>query len=118
MSKRAAYLYRLVVTLPEGADEVGWKPENWEEVCEARGWIDMERETGAEFTIPFSWPRRRLYMSAAAAEERAKMLREYGATVKIERSNPVTWPNASVTVWPSQEPPPRVVPVIVERPVC
>lgn len=90
---RAAHVYRLVVVLPEGSDVAGWEPENWEDWCEKHDhWIN-EYETGASVTPPFRWQTRRNFLSKAAADRRAEWLREFGATVTVEKSNPVTWPN-------------------------
>jgi hypothetical protein len=85
------FLYRLVVTKPEGSEEPGWAPEGWEEICEARGWWDPSAY-GENDPPPFGWPKRRLYLSAASAEYRAGLMRDYGATVVVERSDAVTWP--------------------------
>lgn len=43
--------------------------------------------------VPRGWiPARRHFMSRSGAEDRARLLRSWGATVTIERSEPVTWP--------------------------
>lgn len=93
MTDRLVRVYRLAVTLPEGSTEPGWEPEGWYEICEQRGWVASDRETGAEYDPPFAWPRRKLYLSKLSAETRAKLLRSYGATVEIEESEPVAWPH-------------------------
>ncbi len=80
-------VYRLRVARPEGSEAPGWEPEGWSEICVARGWTS-DVDPGE---VPFTWPRRLTYLSAAGAEERAKLLREYGATVVVERSLPVEW---------------------------
>lgn len=85
---RQLYAYRLVVTYPEDSNEVDWVPEGWEAICEKKGWSDHNHP----MDIPFAWPRRRIYFSSSAANERAELLRLYGATVTVERSNAITWP--------------------------
>jgi hypothetical protein len=40
----------------------------------------------------FRWPREHLYLSASGAHARAWLLRWFGATVDVEASDPVTWP--------------------------
>jgi hypothetical protein len=79
---RTLYVYRLVVTLPEGSDEPGWRPEEYDDQY-SRYQDDDETQ--------FRWPRRRLYLSSEAAHARANLLRRWGADVKVERSEPVTW---------------------------
>lgn len=90
---KSVHVYRLAVTLPEGSTVPGWEPENWEEWCEAHDlWIN-EYDTGASVTPPFKWRMRRNFLSKSAADRHAEWLREFGATVTVEKSNPVTWPS-------------------------
>lgn len=85
----SAYVYRLDVTYPPGSDEYGWAPEGWDDAPENQ---EMEPDTGAWGPAPFHWPAVRRYQSRGGAERRAELLRSYGATVTVVRSNPVTWP--------------------------
>ncbi len=75
------YVYRLVITYPEGID---WRnpPENW-----------VEEFIPPDDSTTFQWPRERKYLSERGAAIRAMTLRSYGCTVTVERSNPVTWPS-------------------------
>lgn len=98
-AERNVYVYRLNVTLPPGSDVPGWEPDNWTEWCDQNGWTDYESDTGAATTAVFSWTklmRRKHFLSGAGAEQRAKLLREFGAIVKVERSNAVRWQNVTV----------------------
>jgi hypothetical protein len=92
MSKRRLYAYRLHVTYhptshhtAEGEWNWDWQPEGWEHPG-AKNW---NGDPDTDFS--FSWPRVKTYLSRKSAEERAKLLEEYGAKVTIERSLPVTW---------------------------
>jgi hypothetical protein len=90
VADRQVYIYRLVVTLPEGSESWGWEPDNWAAWCKDHGWMAYDREEGV---TTFSWgryTRRKHFMSNGAAERRAKWLREFGATVVVQRSLPVT----------------------------
>ena len=78
---RQVYVWRLVVTLPEGSDEPGWEPEEWD------GYKYGDESPDRRFV----WPRRRLYLNGAAAGQRAALLRSWGAEVVMERSAAVTW---------------------------
>lgn len=79
---RPTYVYRLKVQYPEGVDwrnpPTGWEPE---EVYGPEG-PDVQK---------FRWPPERAFLSKEAAAHRAKRLRDWGCTVIIERSEPVTW---------------------------
>ena len=81
-------LYRLVVTLPEGSQQPGWQPPDWDEICDERGWSGenslVERD--------FAWPQRRQWFSLAAAAKAAEYLERCGATAVLQHSHPVTWP--------------------------
>ena len=90
MSRR--YLYRLDVTYPPGSNEYGWSPPGWDEDPTNDA---VEAETGAPYTAPFWWPTHHVYQSRSGAKKRADLLRKYGATVALIRSNPVTWPDAT-----------------------
>lgn len=78
---RPTYVYRLRVEYPEGVD---WRnpPEAWE----ADEW---QAADGSIESREFQWPRVRPYLSASGAKARADLLRKYGCTVEIERSEPV-----------------------------
>lgn len=41
----------------------------------------------------FWWPRHTRCLSERTANKRAELLRKYGATVTVVRSNPITWPD-------------------------
>lgn len=43
----------------------------------------------------FHWPSRRNYLSRSGADTMADILRGYGCTVTIERSEPVAWPDVN-----------------------
>lgn len=83
---RATYLYRLQVTYPEGTDWP-WEPEGWSEFAAERGLVD--EDGGA---VGFYWPAERTYLSRSGAEARAEAFRRWGATVEVQRSKPVEWP--------------------------
>lgn len=76
------YVYRLVVEYPEGVGPDN-PPKKWEPMV-------VDTIDGPERQV-FSWPTRIHYMSRAGANERADLLRRWGCTVTIKRSNPVTW---------------------------
>jgi hypothetical protein len=40
----------------------------------------------------FRWPREHLYLSASGAHQRAGLLTWFGASVLVDASDPVTWP--------------------------
>lgn len=88
MPERKTYLYRLHVEYPPGSDELEWEPPGWRDNPEH--W-DTDPETGAPEPRWFSWPTVRLYLSQTAAKRRADLLRSYGATVTVERSQPIVW---------------------------
>lgn len=75
-------VYRLDVTYPPGSDAPGWTPEGWDPDEYRDAWTDK-----------FVWPRARKFLSRRGAEDRAKLLRSYGATVTVVPSDPVTWPD-------------------------
>lgn len=49
-------------------------------------------EFAAENDGYFWFPRHTRYLSERTANKRAELLRKYGATVKVVKSNPITWP--------------------------
>jgi hypothetical protein len=77
-------VYRLNVTYPPGSLEPGWEPPGW----------TITGPNGYEDRPDFRWPRERLYLSRSGAKTGADLFRKYGAEVTIERSDPVTWPDA------------------------
>lgn len=80
---RPTFVYRLDVTLPEGAHAWDFAPENWQ----APEWSGNPDEDSS-----FRWPRYdRVYLSASGARTRADLLRSYGAKVEIVRSQEVKW---------------------------
>lgn len=81
-------VYRLQVAYPEGShDEHGQPVPGWEPT----GWHPGAYDP-TEGPEPFHWPRVHLYLSPGGASRRAAQLREWGATVEVEASNPVEWP--------------------------
>jgi hypothetical protein len=91
VAERRLYAYRIVLTLPKGADAPGWEPEDWIEICEEKGWWSSMDTYGNDEPPPFRWPRRTMYFDGPSAEKRAELLRRYGATVEVERSEPLRW---------------------------
>ena len=75
------HVYRLDITYPPGSTTPGWEPE---------GWDDDEHNNSGENGW-FRWPKERMFLSASGAENRAGLLRHYGAAVSIRRSKPVEW---------------------------
>jgi hypothetical protein len=88
-----SFVYRLDITKPDGADAPGWEPSEWCDICHEHDWLehDWNDDWGSRRTPPFSWPRRRHYLSRAAAEGRADYLRRCGASVHITIGR-VVWP--------------------------
>lgn len=82
----STHVYRLHVTYPPGSDAPGWAPPAW--TADLR----EEPDTGAVVEVPFSWPAAHDYLSQSGANERAALLRIYGAEVVVKRSLPVQWP--------------------------
>lgn len=80
----SAFVYRLEVTYPPGSHTPDWEPEDWDPPT---WWGDPEDY------VNFRWPRVRLYLSATAARKRATLLRQFGATVDVVRSEPIEWPD-------------------------
>ena len=78
------FVYRLDVTLPEGADAPGWCPDGWM----PQVWDDAD----GRYVQEFRWPRKRHCLSLSTANRWAQQLRSWGATVTIRRSEPVVWP--------------------------
>jgi hypothetical protein len=90
---RRVFLYRLGITYPEGSQEPGWEPPGWREglaVDLGRGQPDDDWRPG--YCYDFRWPRRRTYLSRAAAERQARLLERCGAKVTVVQSLPVEWP--------------------------
>jgi len=42
----------------------------------------------------FWWPRHTRYLSERTANRRAELLRKYGATVRVVKSDPISWPTS------------------------
>ena len=94
---RPLYIYRLAVEIP---DHLRWphEPDNWPEVYERHGWDATPDPHPDAWSNGFQWPRYdRRYHSKQAADKRAAFLRDLGATVVVERSLPVEWPNGGTT---------------------
>ncbi|BBX25398.1 hypothetical protein A5792_19865 [Mycolicibacterium peregrinum] len=99
------HLYRVrVIAFPEGSTKTvnypgdeepdhrvpvpGWTPPGWK----PEG--DYIRLVG---TAQFVWPStRQVYRSRSTAKRRAELLESLGATVVIERSNKIVWPERPV----------------------
>lgn len=78
------YVYRLTFTPPPEP------PEDWFQII--YGYEYNPSADPDDRDPEFSWPERRLYLSASGAAKRKKLLERLGATVAIERSNVVTFP--------------------------
>jgi len=102
MTDRAVYLYRLRVFYPPGSLEPGWKPAVWGQYLVGIEDKARRREVRKR---GFRWPRERKFMSASAAYRRALLLQWFGATVDVQRSEPVTWwqDEDAMDWWPSPE---------------
>lgn len=89
-----ARVYRLDIVYPEGCRLPGWHPARWSDPQYlATLTREQRREVRRLLRKPFKWPRERMFLSASGAHARAWQLRFYGATVEVEGSLPVTWPN-------------------------
>ena len=84
MADRPVYVYRLHVTPPPESLAPGWEPPGWHN---GHDWCPPEEE------CVFRWPSKRHCMSSGTASRWARQLKEYGATVRVERSEPVRWPS-------------------------
>lgn len=86
---KSTYVYRLVVDIPEGVNYLN-PPQAWlDYMAEVN---DSDRWGGPEYGRPFfAWPQRRNFLTKAPADRMAERLRSYGATVAVERSQPVQW---------------------------
>lgn len=76
---RRMRVYHLDVVYPLESFRPNWEPEGWEPL-----YGEPDQQT-------FRWPRRKNYFSAAAARERADLLKRWGCTVIIMRSTSITW---------------------------
>jgi hypothetical protein len=81
--RRIVYVWRLEVTYPAGSREPGWSPPGW-----VSGW-EPDPDVG-EVEV-FRWPAVHDHLSRSGAETRAELLRRFGATVEVIRSQPVAW---------------------------
>lgn len=84
--------YRLKVTYPpealtpEGWLDWRWQPPDWEPAP-----YDYHDPYG---DVSFHWPRaNRRFFSKKCANDRADLLRKFGATVEVEESAPIEWPS-------------------------
>ena len=89
MSERIVRVYRIVVEYPPGSDASGWAPACWDEFLAGIKDRAKRREMRRR---GFRWPREHLYLSASGAWSRAGLLHWFGATVDVEASDPVSWP--------------------------
>ena len=96
MARNDMRLYRLHVIYPDAAlDEDGYPDPEWE----PEGWLSdginpyNKQDLDKGERPPFYWPVARIYRSRSGAEDRAGLLRHYGATVTVEVSDPVVWPS-------------------------
>lgn len=85
MADRTLYVYRLEVTIPEESKAAGWRPAGYYDDLNLSG--PLQEDDGSLFR----WPMRRFYLSGGSANNRASLLRKWGATVEIVRSKPVEW---------------------------
>ena len=81
---RAVRVWKLDVEYPEGSQEPGWEPEGWA-IPEGFGSFDGD-------DLEFRWPAERLFLSRSGANQRARLLRGYGAKVTLVPSLPLEWP--------------------------
>ncbi|NGX09142.1 hypothetical protein [Mycobacteroides franklinii] len=97
MKFNGEYLYRVrVVAYPEGShtlanpEEDYWIPTpGWE----PPGWRPEGRYVEMLGTSEFIWPvTNKVYGSRTTAKNRAKLLEFYGATVVVEQSSRIVWP--------------------------
>jgi len=89
MTDRIVRVYKLEIEYPPGSDAPGWAPACWPEFL--AGIKDRARRREAA-RRGFRWPREHLYLSASGAYSRAALLTWFGATVYVDASSPVTWP--------------------------
>lgn len=99
------YLYRVrVIRYPDGAFETvdpdgevwmpvpGWRPP---------GWRPVGNYTQIMGTDEFVWPvTNKVYASHSAAKKRADLLESCGATVVVERSSRISWPDIELAAVP------------------
>lgn len=86
---RAVRVFRLEIEYPPGSDAPGWVPACWPEFLAGIKDKAKRREVRRR---GFHWPREHLYLSASGAWARAGLLHWFGATVFVDASDPVTWP--------------------------
>lgn len=79
-----ACIYALEITYPEGSDQPGWEPQNW----------DPEQSAYNYGERYFKWPKIRRYLSNSAAQRRAQLFRCFGCEVDVVASEPIQWPSA------------------------
>lgn len=89
MTERIVRVYRLDIEYPPGSFKPGWVPACWEQFLAG---IEDKAERRRVRKRGFRWPREHLYLSASGAWSRAGLLHWFGATVFVEASDPVIWP--------------------------
>ncbi len=82
---------------PEGSDVPGWQPACWSDPEFTARLSRRARRRLRKRKRVFAWPRERMFLSSSAADERAEMLRFYGAEVLVEASLPIQWPETAFT---------------------
>ncbi|AJA43347.1 hypothetical protein VC60_gp46 [Mycobacterium phage Sbash] len=95
------YLYRVrVISYPAGSHEcVNPEEDLWAPVpgWAPPGWRPEGRYVEMLGTSEFVWPvTNKVYGSQSTAKKRADLLESYGATVVVERSSRVVWPEPAV----------------------
>lgn len=98
---RRRYLYRArVITYPPGSHitRIAWGERMECPVSEwsPPGWTPSDEYIDRFNTTKFFWPKDCVeYKSRTSAKRRAELLQSFGATVVIERSSEITWPEAA-----------------------
>lgn len=99
------HLYRVrVITFPEGSMKPLPSPSDDGADCwvPVPGWAPPGWKPEGNYiklvgTDQFVWPStRQIYRSRSTAKRRAELLKSFGATVVIERSNKIVWPEHPV----------------------
>lgn len=104
----ADYLYRVRITAyPEGAcvltQPFGPQSDKWYWIPVSGwappGWTPSTRYRNSLGGEAFRWPSTKTcYRTVAAARRRARLLESFGASVVIDRSNALVWPDVDVRI--------------------